>query len=578
MKTDPLHGLSYHRKVALIAALSLILSVPGLWVRYYNIDELTNSIYARFIGTGELGLSDFVGNTYILTHYLYAWVVGLFGWSSMAPMHVVHALWKCLTVFAVAWAGDAFGDRRTGAWSALFYGLGSVSFLSKDFHTPSAESFSLLPAALGAGFFFRALNRGSARDFFLSGVLIAIASLFKAPMGITAAAMGVTLLVRYRRFWRDAPVNVAGFVLTLALPALLVTPFGEGIRLMAAKVEETNSTYIQSYEGLSYLYSVLKLAIRTSIVLGSLFAASAFALQNRRALFRVKLKQRDHWLKIFFVSVWLCALVFAVSLGGRVFYHYYVFLLVPLALLAGMGVKQFDARVAVFERRKGAPDAGFDFMRFVRRRIGFFLAVPALAFSLEGALNVSTHPPKVSRVVAYVKEHTAPDDRIYVWGNVPQIYFDSERLPSTVYFWSDILAGTSPGSPAMEYVRATGESLTLTQQLSKDFQAKVFDKMPASELSNGTALSAIGEDELFTLDELLTRIDQPYWRKVFRDFFRSPPKLFIDTSPTNIRGFGFSPISKFELLKRFILDNYEPAGVIDDMVVYRLHGGAVSWM
>lgn len=576
MRADPLQTWSYRRKLASIAALSLILSAPGLWVPYYNIDELTNSIYGRFIAGGELGLPDFVGNTYILTHYLYAWVVGVFGWDSMVPMHVVHALWKCLTVFALAWAGTSLGDRRTGAWSALFYGLGSISFLSKDFHTPSAESFSLLPAALGAGFFFRALNRGSARNFFFAGALIAVATLFKAPMGITAAVMGLTLLVRYRGFWRDAPACAAGFILTLAVPAFLVTPFGEGFRLMVAKVEETNSAYIQSYEGLSYLYSVLKLAIRTAIVLGSLFAVSALALQNRRALFHLKRRQRDHWLKIFFLSVWFFALIFAVSLGGRVFYHYYVFLLVPLVLLAGTGIKHFDARVVAFDRREGALDAGFAFLRFMRGRIGYFLAVPALVFSVEGAFNVSTTLPKVARIVDYVREHTSPDDRIYVWGNVPQIYFDSQRLPSTVYFWSDILAGTSPGSPAMEYVRATGESLTLTQQLRKDFQAKVFDKMVASELSNGTALSAIGEDELFTLDELLTRIDHPYWRKVFRDFFREPPKLFIDTSPSNIRGFGFSPISKFELLKRFILDNYEPVGVIDDMVVYRLRGGVIS--
>lgn len=565
-----LHHMSQRRKVGLIAVLSLVLSLPGLWVPYYNIDELTNAIYGRFIGGGELGLSDFVGNTYLLTHYFYAWVVRLFGWESLAPMHVLHAFWKCGTVFAVAWAGSELGDRRVGTWCALFYCLGSVSFLSKDFHTPSAESFSLLPAALAAGFFFRGLNRERSGGFFLAGAFAATATLFKAPMGITAGIMGLALIARSRGFWRHAPVCASGFLLTLALPAFLVPPFGEGFRLMAAKVQETNSAYIQSYEGLSYLYSVLKLVIRTALVLGCLFALSAFALQNLRTLFHFKRKHRVYWQKVFFLAAWFCALLFAVSLGGRVFYHYYVFLLVPLSLLAGAGVKNFNTRLTAYEHHKAFPEAGFFVMRFLRRHVAFFLAVPALVFSVEGAFNVSTRPPRVETVVAYVKAHTDPDDRIYVWGNVPQIYFDSKRLPSTVHFWSDILAGTSPGSPAMEYVRATGESLTLTQQLRKDFQAKVFSGMPADELSNGTALSAIGEDELFTLDELLARIDHPYWRKVFSDFFRKPPKLFIDTSPSNIRGFGYSPISKFELLKRFILDNYEPRGVMDDMVVYRL--------
>lgn len=567
-----IYQMSHRRKVALIGVLSLILSVPGFWVPYYNIDEFTNAIYACFIGSGELGIADFVGNTYFLTHYLYALVVKFFGWESLVPMHVAHAFWKCLTVFAIAWAGSELGDRRVGSWSALFYCLSSVSFLSKDFHTPSAESLSLLPAALATGFFFRALNRESARDFFCAGVFAAVATFFKAPMGVTVAAMGLSLLVRYRGFWRSAPACACGFLIVIALPALLVPPFGEGFRLMAEKVSETNSIYIQAYEGLSYLYSLLKLSIRTTLVLASLFAASAFALQNWRTLFHFKRKHRGYWQKIFFLSAWFFALVFAVSLGGRVFYHYYVFLLAPLSLLAGAGIKNFSTRLTAFEHQKVDPDAGFYFLKFLRRHVAVFLAVPALVFSIEGAFNVSTKPPKVAGVTAYIRGHTKPDERIYVWGNLPQIYFNSHRLPSTTYFWSDILAGTSPGSPAMEYVRATGESLTLTQQLGKDFQAQVFDKMPVDEISDGTTLSAIGEDELFTPKELLARIDHPYWRKVFTDFFRSPPVLFIDTSPSNIRGFGHTPISKFELLKRFIQDNYEPVDVIDDMIVYKLKG------
>jgi hypothetical protein len=212
--------------------------------------------------------------------------------------------------------------------------------------------------------------------------------------------------------------------------------------------------------------------------------------------------------------------LFAVSLGGRVFYHYYVFLLAPLPLLAATGIRNFDMRLVAFRHHKTRPDGRFYFLNFVRGNLRWFLAVPAAAFSIEGALNYSTQPPDVATIVRYVGENTALEDVVYVWGNVPQIYFGSGRQPATPFFWSDILAGTSPGSPAMEYVRATGEKLSLAQQLGKDFQSRVFQKVRPEQINADTTLSAIGEDELFTLDELLARIDQPYWRRVFSDFFR----------------------------------------------------------
>lgn len=556
--------------LVLIVLLNLALSLPGLWVPYYNLDEITNAMYARFILDGTLGLKDFLGNTYILTHYLYVLVGSVFGFESLAPMHAVHALWKCLTILALFWAGTELADKKVGLWSALFYCVGSFSFLSKDFHTPSAESFSLLPAALAAGAFFRALRTENAWTYFAAGALAGVAALFKAPMGITILAIFITLVVRFKKVFKSVFFSHGGFALALLFQGLLVWPWPEGFRLIYAKVEETNANYIGAFEGLSYLYWMSKYIIRTALVSLALFGIVAFALQSFRTLFRQRTARRERWLKILFLFLWLFFLGYAVSLGGRVFYHYYVFLLVPLALLAGAGLADFDTRLAAYARRKGKFKP-LSALGFVRMHIFAFLLVPALGFSIEGALNFSTRPPKIAEVVQYVKDHTAEDERIYVWGEVPALYFFSGRQPSTAHFWSEFLAGTSPGTPAMEYIRATGRSLTLSQQVLKDFQAQVFKRQNPGKIDSDTALFQIGENELFTVEELLARIDHPYWKKVFKDFFLKPPVLFIDTSPTNIRGFGHTPITRYELLKRFVLDNYRVVAIKNDMVIYKLN-------
>ena len=563
------------KRIYWLLLANLILGLPGLWVPYYNIDEITNALYAKFILAGDLSLSDFVGNTYFLTHYLYVWLGQLFGFSSLIPIHVFHVFWKCGTLLALNWAGTEMAGRKAGFWAALFYTVGSLCYMSKDFHTPIAESFSLLPAALAAAFLFRGLNQKHWVFYFWCGVFTALATLFKTPMGVLILAIYAVVLLRKQGFLLHGLVVSSGFFGVFLIPILLVSPFGEGFSLLAERLAETNAVYIQSYDGISALYWVLKFFMRTFMVLGALFGMTIFAIYPYKTLFAWRRHRRDYWQKTFFLVLWAFLLWLTVTIGKRIFYHYYVFLLVPLPLLAAAGLVSFDRRLQVVRGHSLLRLGGDDkeertFLMFIRRHLVFVLGVPLCIFSLDGALNFSTVPPKLDEIVAYVKNQTEPGQRIYVWGNVPQIYFYADRQPATTAFWSEYFSGSSPGSPAMEYIRATGQSLALSEKLVKDLQANVFKKKRVRTLTPETTLFEIEENELFTFAELLEKIENKHWQKVFTDFFIHPPVLFIDSSPTNIRGFGNYPIYRYELMKRFVLDNYIFAGKVNGMYVYRL--------
>jgi hypothetical protein len=568
--------LRANRFLLAILLFNLVLAVPSLWVPYYNIDEITNAIYAKFILSGQLKLCDFVGNTYFLTHYIYAVIGKLFGFSSLIPVHVFHAFWKCLTILALYHAGRELGGRKVGLWAALFYCVGSLCYMSKDFHTPIAESFSLFPAALAAGAVFRGMNRHRWIDYFLAGIFAAAATLFKTPMGVTIVALNLLILVRRNGFVVHFLAVNAGFFSLLILPILLVSPFGYGFHYLAERLHEVNSVYIQSYDGMSRLYWILKFLMRTAMVLGASLGMTVFAIYPYRTLLSWRKRHRDYWQKISFLFIWAFLLWLTVCIGERVFYHYFVFLFVPLPLLAAAGIKAFDTRLCVqasFKQRprlKADDREEFYFLRFVRRHLFLFLGIPLLAFSIDGAFNFSTMPPKLDAIIDFVQKQTKPGDPIYVWGSTPQIYFYADRQPATTAFWSEFFSGSSPGSPAMEYIRATGQNLTLSDRLIKDLNANVFKRKRVSKLTPETTLYDIEENELFTLSELLERIENKYWRKVFADFFLRPPVLFIDSSPLNIHGFGNYPIYRYELVKRFILDNYRLLGRVNDMYVYRL--------
>lgn len=548
------------RKLTGIILLNFLLCLPGLWVPYFNMDEATNATFARFINQGELDLAYYLGDTYFLTHFLYAWVYHFVASNSLVAIHIVHAFWKSLTILALYWAGRKMTSRQVGLWASFFYCVFSIAFMSKDFHTPSAESFSLLPATLSAGFAFRAINSKKVRSYFLSGIFAALATLFKAPMGVILVALNLLVFLNPRNKLRSFFALNLGFIVIFFLPVFFVTPLFSGFSLLYDKIQETQMVYIGHFEDMSFLYWGLKFLIRSSIVFLCLLAMVVFATYNFRDLFSWDEKQEPHWQKIFFLFTWFFLAWVSVAIGKRVFYHYFVFTLAPLALLGGAGFVRFCER---------GKDKGVFY--FLRKHLWFFVMFPPVCGFIDGATNTSTQAPNLVPILSYIQKNTQPDDRIYVWGEVPQVYFLSGRLPASTFFWSHTLAGMHPGSPAMEYVRTTGKNLKLGKLLAKDMRPSQYQAMPVNPLQSGTTLNAIGEHELFTLDELLTRIDNPYWQRVFSDFFRHPPELFIDTAPTNIRGFGYFPLQKYELLKRFILDNYHLETIVDRMVVYRIN-------
>ena len=95
----------------------------------------------------------------------------------------------------------------------------------------------------------------------------------------------------------------------------------------------------------------------------------------------------------------------------------------------------------------------------------------------------------VSRYLA-----TNPDDPIYVWGSVPEIYWASGRRPATRFLTSSFLTGNYPGRPA---------------------------------------------DQANTGDDT-----EQAWNDFYADFTAHPPKYFVDTSPAKVRGAQYYPISE----------------------------------
>jgi hypothetical protein len=190
----------------------------------------------------------------------------------------------------------------------------------------------------------------------------------------------------------------------------------------------------------------------------------------------------------------------SVAVGLRFFGHYYLQLAPPLALLAAgalvRGSRQWATRAVAFS------------------------VVIGLGFSAAGYVYRPGVPePNYETVARYLATTTNPDDPIYVWGSVPEIYWASERRPATRFLTSSFLTGNYPGRPP-------------------------------DDANTGSDTEAA-------------------WEDFYADFTAHPPKYFVDTSPAKVRGAQYYPISDFPRLQHIVKSQYRYVVTIDDIDVYR---------
>ena len=128
-----------------------------------------------------------------------------------------------------------------------------------------------------------------------------------------------------------------------------------------------------------------------------------------------RLKRTLPFLAVLLV-VWLVVAIVGSVAAGHLSWHYFIQVMGPLALAAARFFDTFTLRrVAVTGAVLG-------------------IAVPAIAWwvfdmSADPLTYDSRQPVPQHQIVAtYIHEHTAPSERVFVWGNWPVLYIESDRL------------------------------------------------------------------------------------------------------------------------------------------------------
>jgi hypothetical protein len=200
---------------------------------------------------------------------------------------------------------------------------------------------------------------------------------------------------------------------------------------------------------------------------------------------------------------WLVVGMVGSFAGAHLSWHYFIQAMGPLAVLAALAFVRIPLRRAV-------------------------AAVAALGIALPAAtwwvFDVTADPltydfnasePQHQAVAAYIHEHTAQSDRVFVWGVWPALYVESDRLMASRF--PGFLRGFPRGSGA---------------------PPNNWDTSP------------------------------DVWPLLQADLNANPPALIVDTAAAGWSDFSKYPMSNYPVLAELVAHRYHEVGSVDGVVFY----------
>jgi hypothetical protein len=462
--------------LALIAAF--VAHLPGAFRSLFDSDEAVIATMGMVVSRGGTLYRDVIDRKPPLAPFLYAASMVVTGSRSIEPLHLLLALELAAAALLIGAEARRVAGPRAGWWAGGLLIAGAIAF-----HPPAAQAANFSQLALLPGCAtIVAARRGSARSALAAGVLLGVAVLTRQTwiLGVVPAAFAAWYFGGRR--WSRAASVIAGLGLTVATAALVV-PFGPFWHWTFSN----NSSLLsigKSQKVLSRAWLTTKPFVLGHVVMLCLLARQA--VRGRRR------EDADLWL-------WLAAGLVSVVAGLRFFDHYWFQVLPPAALLAGIAVPPLRT--------------------WVRYAAVALVAVTTVPFWVQ-AWNPPGFNHNWQPIVAVIRAHTAPTDRIMVWGAVPELYWESGRVPGGAFVLTDLVVGRTAGWPD-------------GPQRLRDAPAEA-------------------------------RPD------LLRSLYAHPPKLVLDTSTAHIRSYGHYPLDVVPQVEDFVDRYYRRIGTVQHVTVYEL--------
>ena len=453
--------------------------LPLFFVSFFSGDEATYSALAARLLTGVLpyqGATDHKPPGMML---IYAGIYAIVGRYRLSFVRLLEMGVIALTAQRLGKIAEKL-DLNARV-SVLFFVFASIWGFPSDTMAANTEIFLNLALTVAAE---KTLDENSG-SLFVAGILTGFAGLLKYQAALAGAAWAIVVMRRHR--WQLALPLAGGF--------LVVAVLYVGFFFYSRAWDDFcfwgwafNAQYVTALSAGEFVRNA---AMRTGFCALNWLPLLACAAQLRRPP-RI-------------LVAWLVCMSCAIAVGGRFFGHYYLMALPPLCLWAGIPTVS-----------KG----------WVRLGILLTIGWTAVAWRFY---DLKPHLREYDRtyheVAAFVRAQSDPEDRIFVWGNSPEIYVLSNRVMATRFAFCNYHTGKIWGTP-LDDVDAPSD-LTYPYRVPRA------------------------------------------WTELFEDLRTTSPRLLIDAAAGRLDRFDLHSIDRYPQLAKVVASDYSLIGTPGGVPVYR---------
>jgi 4-amino-4-deoxy-L-arabinose transferase-like glycosyltransferase len=379
--------------LVLLAGLSIIIRLPFLhWPLISDEGGYAYTAYWWFRGavlySGDLWFDR--PQAIFLVYKLGLWLIG----GATFDIRLWGAIWAAGTGAVVYLTARVLDGTRTALLAGVICALVCAMPQIEGF-TANAEVFSLLPGVA-------MVYCGVKRRFGAAGLCAALSLLLK-PSGGSLLIVAMFLLINSRSSWQ----TWLRFGVSASVPVLASLAHG-AVTVGLARYLFAVAGYRLGIRADSPLDLLLAGWSSTTLAWLPLALVCAFGIAKLPASFRS------------LVLVWIASSIIGVALGGRWHAHYFMQIVPPLAIGAAASLVRIDPR-----------------LRWARRGATALIVAVPLAAALpywpmapRAGSWLLYHRPgyQIAEPVAeYVRQHTSPEDLVYVAFFEADIYYLSQR-------------------------------------------------------------------------------------------------------------------------------------------------------